>query len=93
MPNPACPCGDPNGCPVCGRVKRKRKKPTEPRFLYGVFAGSRWGITTELTLVRQFAEANPAAEVRYMKYPGETGGWDSPTFYSLSEPLPADWNE
>ena len=59
------------------------------RNIYGVFNGSKWGVTTKLSHARAYVKANPGAEIRRMSLSAwrDAGGWDSPTFYALS----AEW--
>jgi hypothetical protein len=54
------------------------------RKLYGVFAGTKWGMTT-LKRVALRAARKVNGEVRAMPYPRDTGYWDLPTFYVCSE--------
>lgn len=62
--------------------------------VYGVFVGSKWGVTTDRAKAVK-AASEQGGTVRSMRKDvyddgnsGRDGGWDSPTFYALSEPEP-----
>lgn len=52
--------------------------------LYGVFRGSKWGMTRNKRRALQAAKKH-GAEVRAMDLPESNGAWDYPTFYLLSD--------
>jgi len=54
--------------------------------LYGVFAGSKWGMTTNKREALRAAKEHKGY-VRLMAYPRDTHYWDPRTFIVCSDPL------
>lgn len=54
--------------------------------LYGVFAGGKWGMTTNKKNAMEQAKKHQG-EVRVMPYPQDTHAWDYPTFRVCSDPI------
>jgi hypothetical protein len=56
--------------------------------VYGVFLGSKWGITSSKKKALQAIKVG-AGFIRVMSYAAykDSGGWDAPTFIACSEPL------
>jgi hypothetical protein len=57
-----------------------------PDLLYGVFLGSRWGMTRNREAALNAARGVAGAEVRAMPEPDSTS-WDAPTFRLLSDQI------
>ncbi len=55
--------------------------------LYGVFFGSKWGMTTNGRIALQEAKKHEGATVRVMKKPDDNQGWDAPTFRAFSDQI------
>ena len=53
-------------------------------YLYGIFAGSRWGIETNKRRALRLARANAALVTRMETYSARPSVWDAPTFRLLS---------
>jgi hypothetical protein len=66
-----------------------------PAALYGVFLGSKWGMTRDREVALQAARGFDGAEVREVASYSEADAWDAPTFRALSDriyptPQPAE---
>ena len=65
--------------------------------VYGVFIGTKWGVTTSKKEARAAVAAAGEGEVRRMPWgqytdTGCSYGWDAPTFALLSDPLTEEPN-
>jgi hypothetical protein len=56
------------------------------RQLYGIFAGTKWNMTTNKHVAMKAARVNHGS-VRVMPYPYDTHSWDRTTFHACSEEI------